>query len=74
MNQEREIVALHDLRTYDLSSNTDQFGVLKIADILNAPGLGRYTKRFDRIRFLKLKIDFFRNELHTYRYIDSESK
>ena len=59
MNQEREIVALHDLRTYDLASNADQFGVLKIADILNAPGLGRYTKRFDRIRFLKLKIDFF---------------
>ena len=56
MATDREFVALHDLKTYDISSNADMFDCLQIANVLNAPGLSRYTSRYDRVRFHKLKI------------------
>ena len=59
MATDREFVALHDLRTYDLSSNADLFDCLQIAHVLTAPGLGRYTSRYDRVRFHKLKVEWF---------------
>ena len=45
---DREIVALHDLKIFDLANGiADAFDVMQIADVLNAPGLGRYTSRYD---------------------------
>ena len=53
---DREIVALHDLKTFDLASNADTFFCMQIADVLVAPGLSRYTSRYDRVKFHRLKI------------------
>jgi hypothetical protein len=59
MATDREIVALHDLDTVDLTHDADLFGCLQIANVLSAPGLSRFTARYDRVRFLKLKVEFF---------------
>ena len=59
MATDREFVALHDLKTFDLSSVADTFDCFQIADVLNMPGLGRYTARYDRVRFHKLKVEWF---------------
>lgn len=60
--QDREIVALHDLHTYEIASTTDTFDCLDLAKVLNAPGLSRYTSRYDRVRFLKIKVQFYPTE------------
>jgi hypothetical protein len=54
-----EVVAIHKLVTIDLTSGSDSFGCLQPADILNAPGLSRYTRLYDRMRFIKLKLEMF---------------
>ena len=59
MATDKETVALQDLVTLDLSATADLFGCLQIANVLQAPGLSRFTTSYDRVRFLKLRVEFF---------------
>jgi len=59
------VVSLHDLRTIDCVINADTFGCLQPAEILSAPALSRFTRLFSRMRFLKLKIEFFASQYVT---------
>ena len=53
-----EIVALHNLKTYDLSYTADTFDYcLQIANVLGCVGLSRYQSRYDRVRFFKLEVE-----------------
>ena len=52
-----EIVALHNLKTYDLSYTADTFDCLQIANVLGCVGLSRYQSRYDRVRFFKLEVE-----------------
>ena len=65
MNMGSETVALHKLVTLDLVANTDKFFCLQIADILNAPALSRYTRLYDRMRFISLKLEAFATDYVT---------
>jgi hypothetical protein len=59
MNMGCEVVALHDLKTFDCANNVDTFFCLQPADVLTAPAYARYTRLYDRMRFIKLKVEFF---------------
>jgi hypothetical protein len=54
-----EVVNLHDLKTFDLSAASDTFFILQPADVLTTPAYARYTRMYDRMRFIKLKVEFF---------------
>lgn len=59
MNMGCEVVALHDLKTFDLDLTEDTFFCLQPADVLTAPAYARYTRLYDRMRFIKLKVEFY---------------
>jgi len=58
-NQASCTVALHSLNTINLTPQSDSYFCLQPADILQAPGLARYRYMYDRMRFIKLKIEAF---------------
>ena len=57
MNMGSEVVALHKLVTYDMVAGTDKFFCMQPADVLTAPALARYTRLYDRMKFLTLKLE-----------------
>jgi hypothetical protein len=64
-NQATCVVALHDLRTADLNPQQDLFFCVQPADILQCPGLARYRYMYDRMRFLKIKVEAFSTDFCT---------
>lgn len=64
-NQASCTVALHQLQTLDLSATADMFFCVQPADILQCPGLARYRYMYDRMRFLKIKVEAFSTDYVT---------
>jgi hypothetical protein len=65
MNMGSEVVALHKLVSFDMTAGTDKFFCMQPADILTAPALARYTRLYDRMKFISLKLEFFATDYVT---------
>jgi len=64
-NQASCTVALHMLNTLDLTPTSDAFFCVQPADVLQCPGLARYRYMYDRMRFLKIKVEAFATDYVT---------